>query len=422
MCAIDGPRSETFDSSLPELEWDPIDFLSPAVRHLRSIVPRSVGLNVLYSFLKNNWKEYPLYGMAYHTLPSLAASRGATVQTFKYLIDQGATLDFDPRSVFLTRDYGSPTVLSSLAKWLLTVELDTDPAVSSLEYLLENPSCNWNVFEDNVIVSLLRNPHPKVWKLGIDAARQHLSRADIPKHHAATLFSIPSHEGCNLLSAVLDADNVPLQAIKFLLQPENGPALFGIDVSSCSAFHHDPKRNFSADVVALLKRFGALPNLTNHQDFTTIEWLVSKDCPQAINVLVSIYGVPDLVASRSREPGQLIQRLVAPFFRAHSAFTDTQMPYLIKHSMLVLSSMLTVKEMLVSTLKALRCSPDHRAQMSARAELYFILKNGFLRTSSDRRSVAALWDQALTEMRKLGDGNIVDDMDALVQKLLVDIE
>lgn len=396
-CDASGPFVNMFDAEMNQGEvYCPMSVgtIKPAVEHIKSLVPPRVGLNVLMCFTTNTGGMYPSWGTTDETLCSIAGMNLASVSTIDFLYENGAQLDWRPIADF---ELSSHWTKCSMLYSLLGAAKGSPPdlfesRVAPFDYLLNHPSCNWNILHDEILITALLSKNARLWEIiiGGDSAT-HVRALKLSPQQLATSFENYGIHNCNLLSKLVNTYDAPLPMLKWLMQPRIGRDLFGIDTQTCSVFHVMAEyAAFKPEILEFLKNEAkAAPNLNNHQGFSTVEFLLSATCATpALNKLVASYGVSAFLRPVPLQEEYWRVVRARELFSTH--FVEPGNPYMLTpDSMLAVSSLSTIDAFLAVALEKFGPSSDRRRESSVlrmhREGMLHVLRNGYLHPSSDNK-------------------------------------
>jgi hypothetical protein len=423
-CVSSGPLVDIFDAEMwPSPELLSLPLLVAATEHLESLLPPSVGLNVVMLFTTNTGGMYLGWGTTEETLATLCSTHLATVEHFEYLLAHGAQLDFHPQDFFASVHQNPLSVLYSLTRAAASSP-EGSQCIQALDFVLNHPSCSWNIVRNNVILAALKSSDPKIWEMMIGEDGCHVKRSGLWPDLINTSFSVYGNAKCDLLTAYVDDYYCNVDVLRWLMQPRIAQDLFKIDPKRCSVFHSSGSKGaYKPEIMKFLRdEFGALPNLRNHDGKTTVEFILSLPCSGPdLNRLVECYGAE---AFRTDEAlPTAYQRLSkAGGLFSNSGFDPKRNIYSFdKATMLAVSNFVTVSEILEAFLERMRSICVDNVEMIWQADaLLFLLRGGYVKAGAPSTASVdrVILTKSLGLLKNLIPNDVIRQIQDAAEKLL----
>lgn len=369
-------------SADPSTMAEQLEMLKKGVENLKEEVPPSVGLNILMT-----WNAVGMDGVwqsEEETPCSAAANLCPTVQAFQYLYSNGAQLDWSPE---ITMRCGFQ-VMSPLRRLSRFGAADRDEAVEVFSYVLNHPSCHWNVLEDSVLLDVIDSNLPSACAVAVGDDGEKVKSTGLTSSDLAVYFRTYHLPRCNIVDAILDSRDTPLESLRwFLRRPEICQDVFGVAIADCSVLAADHTYNVSnaSAVEFMCAEVGAILVPAKASCSHKLGGI------SELNSVVDTAGAAEFIRTKPLTSHEF--RLArARLLWLRSAFVDAgNVDYLSKASVLVISSMLTVHEVLTTFLEG---REKYNFGKPHRDCLAYLLRGGYLHPVHD-------WEKASANLNSL---------------------
>lgn len=419
-CRGSGPFESVYDREVFDISSASatIDFVRPAVEHVKKLCPPSVGINVWMTLVTNTGGYYPGWGETEASILSIAADTGAGRSTLEYLYKEGADLSFIPSNIFLNCRDGNSSTLHRVGRGISATDNPSDPYLSAYQYLMEHPAYCFSIFEDGFLRASLKAEPKFVWEavVGENAKYAKLSLARSFGQHSVSL-----------LADLLSSSEPPsmLELLKWLHQPAlreffvldgTTQSVFQVGTSSCA---------YKKDILLFLRdELKVHPNLVVCRPCrkeTTIEYLLGQTYGsfEAMNNLVAVFGAD---AFKTTETNLSIQAqgIAASSLTTQSAFA-TQRPVYCwsREAMLAISNTISIAPLLQAYAD---WNGEHRLEERAwqREALLFLLRGGGVKPSTRTQMLVSTLEDLVRQYIVVDNTReLATEISSLAYKLLV---